>query len=1036
MISLQHSGVIERPRLIEKLKSAAQYRLTLLSAPPGYGKTTLAAQFMEQSPYPMVWHTIEEAERDIPMLYRRCLDALTPHVPSIRELPTSHGFLPDELAALVTTHLKTHLKKPIFYLLDDVHHLGRSPQAESWLRTFVSTAPANLHLIMISRIIPDVPMTEMISRSEVLAIGQEELRLTQAEIETLSRNVYPEGLPAEKVHEIEERLEGWPAGTVLALRPLPAELERAMLRGGSGPEALFDSLAASMLSALPPDLRDFLLASSTLTRLTPQLCSACLQLPDGANALSQVLERNLFLTRSHGGLVYHALFRGFLQQQLKQNDPDLYVTLHTRAAYWFEEQNQINQAIDHSIEAGLIERAANLAEQVAQAYFAQGNFELLLHWNRRLQEHNVEAPRLLGACAKIYIERYEYDAADHALYLAHSVFTKRRDKTGVAEITVTQAMLNLQKGLYSEASTLAQQFIEHASLGGRALRTLGVSHLYLGQMELAARYLEQAVPVYRADGDNYALSHLLQDLQAVYNRLGDVKRASELLQEVVALRRSLASQGALALALNNLGCHYHQHSDYDQALKTLHEGLSVVARGTNRRAETYLLWSLGDVQRDRGNFDEARQLYAKALELLDENEPPLRCAVLMSMSALRRWQGHFTQAAQLANEAGELAEKHDLRLEKPVAQMHLWAARANLGRMGEALTHLEKIASALRENSQTVELAQALILCGLAAQRCGSTPQAKTFVQASLLAARDLWSMQPLAAEVFHTPTLQSLLTSDMQGYTAFVRDLNKLREEEHQAQPSRHTNHTMTDTFSVRVYTLGTDVIERDGVRVPQSAWQSAKAKEIFLYLLFKGAQTKEQICLEIWPDSSAKKGRQNFHTTMNRARQAIGKNVIHYEDEVYCIHSEVDVWCDAREIETLTKQQNHLSRRDPRAEDLLRRAVTLYKGDFLLSLDYEWADNLRETLREAHFQALHALAECARARDDFRAAIDHYKRALAIDPYREDITRMVMTCYGNLGERSQIRNHFDKLRTVLREDLATEPSAETQALAKTLLA
>lgn len=1031
------SGLIDRPRLLHKLSDAGQYRLTLVSAPPGYGKTTLAAQFARHAPYPIVWHTVEESERDVPILYAHCLNVLEPILPDVRELPPAHGIPPGDLAALITAHIKTHLDQPIFYLMDDVHHLAGSPQAEMWLRTFVATAPPNCHLILLSRILPDVPLTEMISRSEVLAIGQEELRLTRQEIDTLSRQTYTDGLSSEKIHEIEAHLEGWPAGTVLALRPLPADLERAMLRGGRGPEALFDSLASSMLSTLPPDLRDFLLASSTLTRLTPQLCSTCLQWPHGGFWLTQVLQRNLFLTKATGGLVYHALFRNFLQRQLRQINPELYVSLHTRAAHWFEDQNQIIEAFDHYVEAGLIDCAAELAERTAQTYFTQGKVETLLNWRARLEGADVYIPRLLCACAKISIERYDYEATEKALQQAETGLTAQLDPDGYAEVQIIRAMLYLQKGEYAGAVELAKPLVDHPHFGGRALTTMGVASLFLGQLERAAHYLEQALPVYRADGDAYALSQMLQNLQVVYNRLGNIEQASACLQEVVALRRELGSGGALALALNNLGCHYYQHSDYEQALNTLREGLSVVARVSNRRAESYLLWSLGDIERDRGNFDEALQLYNKALELHSTNEPSLRCSVLMSMSVLRRWQSRYEQAAALAREAADLADRNGLLLESPVAQMHLWAARAYLGRADEALLHLETIVNNLRVKGQQMELAQALILCAVAALGNDDETTAQMHLKAALEAARNLSSMQPLAAEVFHTPALHDL-SPDMPGYAIFMRDFNKLRDAHYtsvQISAGSGANLIPQDTYSLRVCTLGTESIERDGTKIPSSAWRAAKAREIFLYLLFNGAQNREQICLEIWPDSSMQKARQNFHTTMHRARQAVGLNVINFDEEIYQINPEVDVWCDARELDDLARQANHLSRRDPRTEDLLRRAVSLYKGDFLMSVDADWASALREKLRATYLDALIGLGECARARSDYRAAINAFKRALDIDPYREDIMRAVMMCYGELGEKSQALSHFHKLRALLWEDLATEPSPETLALARSLL-
>ncbi len=164
------SAVIDRPRLLEKLQHAPEHKLTLISAPPGYGKTTLLTQYVRHAPYPVVWHTIEERERDIPILYARCLSVLSQVVPSIQNLPPAFGYPPAELAILIADFLRDALEGDLIYVLDDTHHLATSQAAETWLRTFVTHVPSNCHLMLLSRILPDLPLTEMISRREVLAM--------------------------------------------------------------------------------------------------------------------------------------------------------------------------------------------------------------------------------------------------------------------------------------------------------------------------------------------------------------------------------------------------------------------------------------------------------------------------------------------------------------------------------------------------------------------------------------------------------------------------------------------------------------------------------------------------------------------------------------------------------------------------------------------------------------------------------------------------------------------------------------------------
>jgi LuxR family maltose regulon positive regulatory protein len=1033
------SGVILRPRLLAKLRSASEHKLTLVCAPPGYGKTTSAAQFAYQAPYPVAWHSIEERERDIPNLYSQCLAALEPVVPGIQHLTPMPGYTPDELAALITNYLRENLTHEIIYVLDDAHLLAGSPAAELWLYNFVSMLPPNCHLILISRILPNLPLTEMIARGEVVALGQEQLRFTSDEVYQLAQDALGSVPPKSDLDDLVLRLEGWPAGIALAIHPLPVDLERAMLSGGQGPEALFNALADSMLRAQPLELTDFLLDSSTLSRITPELCSTVLHLPDSVYWLTEAQNRKLFLSKVSGGLVYHRLFRDFLQQQLHRNNPSRFAALHARAGQWFEEHDRLDDGFEHYMSAGLVERAAGIAERVAEEYFVQGKAETLLKWQGQLQYNGVLAPSLFYNCARIYTDRYDYTTAEKSLGDAEQGYQLNRNKFGVANVHIQRAVLKLLHGEYQVAALQVAQLADAQvppNLRGRALKILGVASLRLGETKAALHYLEEAVPLHRQDGDVYALANALQDMGVVYARLGQLDKASSCLQEVVALRRSLGSAGALAMALNNLGHYYHRNGDYTHATVTLQEGLSIATRVPNRRVESYLLWSLGDLQRDRGAFDEALHYYNRALELSGSNEPSLRCAVLISAATVHRWQGEIATSAAAAKEAVTLANAHHLALESLTAQAALWTAKAQAGEAESALKELRTVVTNLRDQGAGFELEWAFSLCALVALLCSDTRSAEKHLQSGLHLAQEVGTAQPMSAEIYHSPRLEVYVINNTSKYPALAKELGNLRNAQMKTSLAlRAYSRDPHVTYSLRIWTLGQEQIERDGEMIASSEWRATSARELFFYLLFEGAKSREQISLEFWPDSSAKRVRSNFHTTLYRARQALGENAITFQDGLYVINPELDLWCDAHEFEMLVRSARLLSPRDARTEDLWDKAVKLYRGDFLPSADSERVIYRREGLAEMYLEALIGLGECARARNSFKEALSAFKRALDVDPYREDVYRAIMNCYADMGEKKQVLSHLKKLQELLWEELRLEPSDETLELASSLL-
>lgn len=1034
------SGSLARERLLSKLAQAQAHRLTLVCAPPGYGKTTLAAQFAASARIRVVWHTVEERERDFPTFLSQVHDALREQLSDLDLIAGKPTTDPHESASAVASTLRATLREDLILILDDVQHLVGASRCETWLQTFLAVMPSRCHLILVSRTLPTLPLAEMIARREVLALGQEDLKFTDEEARALVEQLATDRTRSSELLPLIERLEGWPAGIVLAVQPLPAELERLFLQGSDGPDALFESLATAMLDAQPPGMRDFLLDSSTLIRLTPSLATTVLEIRSARRYINTALEKNLFLSRVAGGLTYHNLFRAFLQKTLRLRDPERFLRLHRRAADWFVSHGQIEEAFQHLMWAGEPQEACSVVEAHVPGYFVQGRVDTILRWNALLQQHGVHNLELLYASANIHIERLETDAALQELAEVERLAAQQMNWVRVAEAQLQRARIHMLNGHFLASIAQAEQILESGpqqdGLLARTLRTLGFSYFRLGQIGNALTYLEQALPLSRAHGDRLALSNLLQDLQVVYMRAGRLQDASACLQEVVALRREMSAGSPLALALNDLGYLYHQHGDYDEAMTTLLEGLSVVAPLHDHRTESYLLWSLADLQRDLANYTEAWQMLARALELIGNREPSLRCYVLNSMATLRRWQRQYEESSSLAQEAYTLADAHQLMLEKLVAQGNYWAAQGYIGEPERALVDLLATVQDLQALKSTAEAAQVLVLCAQQSLLSQNKLGAIDYVARAQRLVEAQGTLQPVLVEVLHEPELDALIANNPARFSAISGPLARLRAQQHKPVIQVETRTGSEPIYSLRIHTLGRERIERDGVPILPSEWRASAARELFFYLLFLGPQRREAICLDFWPDSEPSRVRSNFHTTLWRVRVALGENVIIFRNDQYLINPDLDIWCDAEEFQRLIRRARQLSARDARTEDMYRRAVDLYQGEFLPQLEAEWLSFYREQLAEGYLDSLVGVGRCSQARGDFRQAIRMYKQGLKHDPFREDVHRAVMTCYAALGERQKVYQHFHTMQALFRQELAAEPTRETIAHARALMA
>lgn len=1035
--------VAERRALLDVLAAVRHHRLTLVSAPPGYGKTTAIADYVRRAELPAAWHSLQERERDLPALFAHALQSLEFIAPGISVAATGLT-APDECASYIAGYLREHLQRPSIYVLDDLHYLTAAPQAERWLRELVRQLPPLCHMVLISRALPDLPLAELIARGDVLAIGQEQLKFTVEDAGDLAQKVNA-GLSVDTLKTRVTQLEGWPVGVAMSLRPLPEDLQNGLLRGGDGPEGLFDALAMNLLRSLPRVLADFLLASSTVSRITLDICTEVLELPQSTSSMADVMRRNLFVSQMSGGLLMHRLFRNFLQRRLKETDPARFVRLHERAAAWHLREQQDDEAFDHYVEAERIKEALGIVQRTHSAYYQQGNMETLLHWRERLGDHALRLPQFVYTCAMILTDRYLYTDAMHELDAAEQGFLREEEEKWVAETRLQRALIHIRRSEFRAARALTEPIAAQTSLQattvGHAKHLLALVEMASGDFTKAIDLLENILPIYERNNGSFYVANVLQDLAIAYTRSGNIEKASHCLQRLVSIRRTAGQSNALALALNNLGFYYHQIGDYDLALHTLDEGIRVIGQTNNQRAEGYILWSMGDLQRDLGNDEVATRLYDSAYELSNGAEPVLQQSVSLSMATMCRWRGDYPLAQLHVRDVMEDlknadAPSSDILL---MAEANGMALAAFTGNAPTVMQDLSALVEKLDAQPLSAEYVQVVMLAAQTAFHCGDEAHALAFLRKCIKACEQGMSRNIIAAELLNTPGLLALIERkpEFKPLNAAVERLRTARNAMSPSQPRpqvKLVEPNPGETRSLRVLTLGEETIERDGETVPSSDWRSTRAKEFFFYILFEGPVGREELSLLFWPDSSTARVRSNFHTTLYRARQAVGENVIQFENGGYRINPDVRVWCDALVFRKYVREAQTLPYSDVRADDLYRKAVEYYRGDFLTGMDAEWIIPLREQLYEMHIDALIGAGHCARARQDFDYAVSLFKRALKIDPYREEAYRALFACYAGMGELNRVLKQYNVMSSLFENELGIQPSPETLAYVQQL--
>ncbi|MEJ2600088.1 MAG: LuxR C-terminal-related transcriptional regulator [Anaerolineales bacterium] len=375
-------------RLINALEGGLlHYKLLLVSAPAGYGKTTLLSQWAHASRFPVAWLSIGEDDNDLDRFLRYLLAAWEQVQPGVSESPLGlllGAMSPDRQAVLPAfINLANDAPGPLGFVLDD-YHLIEDQSIHQALTFLLDHLPENLHFVLAGRGEPPLPLSRYRARDEMLEFHAGDLRFLPEETQDFLSERMALDLDPEEIEPLQARLEGWVAGLQLAaltLRRRPPGTEQPFVSGRQ--RFIADYLGEDVLAHLPDDLQRFLLQTSLLDRLCASLSEAVTGVENGQHMLETLEREDLFLVPlddERQWFRYHRLFADFLREQLQQRYPQDLVGLHRRAARWYLDHELPEQAFRHALDGDDSDLVLRIFERYVQEMLIGGEFRLLKRW--------------------------------------------------------------------------------------------------------------------------------------------------------------------------------------------------------------------------------------------------------------------------------------------------------------------------------------------------------------------------------------------------------------------------------------------------------------------------------------------------------------------------------------------------------------------------------------------------------------------------------------------------------------------------------
>lgn len=678
------AGVITRTRIQEQLEHGLLQdmwflrRLTLVSAPAGYGKTTQVRAWLQGREDSVTWLSLDRGDNDPQRYWSHLVAAMQQRVVQlggrylealrVSESGSTGGGAGAHLVALLNDLYD--LDTPLHLVLDDYHHI-ENPAIQEDMIVFIENLPPRVHLILTTRSDPPWPLARWRARGSMMEIRLEDLRFTDEEVARLCE-VHRETHPRLILHEphlavLAEKTEGWVAGLQLALISLtsrPTEVEGFLAEFDGSHRHVLHFLSEEILNHRSESMQEFLLQTAMLERFCAPLCDAVTGAADGEERIRELTRDNVFIIRldEHGiWYRYHALFADLLRFRVQRLNPEGVPDIHRRAAHWFLLNNSPGEALHHAREATDLSMVAGiLHDNYDKILASEGPTQL----NGCLQEIPDDVlrsyPRLVLHRALYHLNYHGREDAERCLSLADSLGYKdaESDREFTAMRAVVQAFLHVYRNELESARMHAEQAAAGIGLGQQVWHTRlslysGDIRFFSANPRAAEKYYRDAFESESTSGGSFLrLTTAFKIAASLYN-LGKLSSAEELTREWLAI--------------------------------ALSDGLARVPR-------VGVLWGLlGELRRECADFTEAERCIERALVLSEQERPAWGWNALYRV-ALDVSRGALAEALHTAQEVEILSREARLPLFVANAAS-TWRARilATTGHAEEARDLLEAL---------------------------------------------------------------------------------------------------------------------------------------------------------------------------------------------------------------------------------------------------------------------------------------------------------------------------------------------------------
>ena len=1043
--------LLSRPRLLESFRTLLDNKLVLLSAPAGYGKTSLLIDLASNIDMPVCWLAVDLLDRDPQRFIAYLIASLSERFPNIggtsrTRLSRSNSIEQDaeSILVLLTNDIYDQVEEDFLLIIDDYHLLDDVPVISNLLNRFLELVMENCHVVLSSRTLPSLPdVTLMVAREQVAGLSHVELAFQPGEIQALYAQNYHQRLSDEAAQEFVAQTSGWITGMVLSNLPGMPRV--------SGVDT-FAYLGQQVLDQQPDHVREFLLQTSLPEEFNADFCAMVLgplhsDAPNWYNLMSFILEKNLFVLplESDGRwLRYHPLFREFLQTRLREERPHEVRAILEQMVRAYEKNGEWEKAYFTCKQLDDSEALADVVE-MAGVPMLQNALVTLESWINSLPPSIVQTrPGLISLRGPILAVKGDLQASNDLLDKAISINRKSKNVSGLVPALIRRANTLRVLGNYAasleninEALQLAGTDASLQYYYAEGLRLKGLNLFRMGESRQAVESLEHSLSLYSAMSETARIPIALMETGMVYVAVGDIDAARTSFQKALALKQKERDLFTQADILNNLSVLYHRIGEYELASETFETGLVCARKSRNRHAEVLILTGLGDLYSEVEEFDAAAQAYHQAEVAAGDLVGFIKNYLVLARGSLLLARGNLEEVGYTLKVNRKIFKNIQSAYERGLwvfleGKYHLFKNEPK-----KAVPLFKESRDLFLQDGRDLEWQWSITWLSAAYCQIGDTANANVTLR-EILTDNATFDYSLLVVLQQAARWLQGLQDDPLIGrlLIGLLDKAGRIRNKLPLIRRNlrRHASFIQAPSASLVIRAFGNPEISVNGRVVQMSDWRTQSVRDLFLFFLNRQEQvTKEQVGAALWPETpNIQMLKARFKNDIYRLRRAVGRDVIIFDDEYYRFNHQMDYEYDVEAFDSHILRAHKTADKAARI-DHLRKAVDLVHGPYLADVDADWAITERERLWQAYGSALEELAYLYLDASQLENCLAICQLALKRDRFHEVIYQIEMRAYAVLGDRPAVARRYQACKMAMGE-LGIPLSDETERIYREL--